>query len=213
MTVGIGRAVAGVPVAELALADRLAHAVSVICAPPSLAVPLVALAAHQAAGQPGALLGAVILFVTTALLPSLFILTAHHAGYVGSLDLTCRSERVIPSMFAATCAAAAYPLLVRWEAPAVLVAVGLAIAVQLGALALVTTVWKVSYHAAAAGGLAALAFSLEGATLGLLLVSVAALVAWARVWLRRHTRAQVAVGLLTSAPVLLLDLVLGGAVG
>ena len=94
-----------------------------------------------------------------------------------------------------------------------LVTVGLAIALQLGALALVTTVWKVSYHAAAAGGLAALAYSLEGATVGLSLLSVAGLVAWARVRLRRHTRAQVAAGLLTSMPVLVLDRVLAGGLG
>lgn len=225
MTVGLERAVAGTspvdePLAEslaesLAepFADRLAHAISVVCAPPSLAVPLVALAAHEAAGQPGAVAGAAILLATTALLPSLFILAAHRAGYVGSLDLTRRTERVIPSLFAAGCAATAYPLLVRWEAPAVLIAVGLAIAVQLGVLALVTTVWQVSYHAAAAGGLAALAYSLDGAAVGLLLLSVAALVAWARVHLRRHTRAQVAAGLFTSAPVLFLDRVLAGATG
>ena len=213
MSVGLQRAATGLPALEGPFADRLAHAISVICAPPSLAVPLVALAAHHVAGQPGAAMGALILLVTTALLPSLFILAAHRAGYVGSLDLTCRSERVIPSLFAAGCAATAYPLLVRWEAPTVLIAVGLAIALQLGALALVTTVWKVSYHAAAAGGLAALAYSLEGATVGLALVAVAALVGWARVRLRRHTRAQVAFGLLTSMPVLFLDRMLAGAAG
>lgn len=213
MTVGVNRAVAGLSPVDEPLADRLAHAVSIVCAPPSLAVPLVALAAHQAAGQPGALIGALILLLTAAVLPSLFILAAHRAGYVGSLDLTCRSERVIPSLFAAGCAATAYPLLVRWEAPTVLVAVGLAITLQLGALALVTTFWKVSYHASATGGLAALAYSLEGATIGLALLALAGVVAWARVRLRRHTRAQVAVGLLTSVPIFLLDHVLAGGLG
>jgi len=213
MTTAVSRVAAeGIGVGE-PVADRLARAVSIVCAPPSLALPLIGLAAHRVAGQPGAWAGATILLATTALLPSLFILAARRAGLVGSLDLTCRTERIVPSMFAAGCAATAYVLLVRWEAPFLLVAVGLAIALQLGALALVTTVWKVSYHAAAAGGLAALAYTLEGATLGLLLLAVAALVAWARVRLRRHTRAQVLVGLLTSTPILVLDRALGGTLG
>jgi membrane-associated phospholipid phosphatase len=213
MAVGGERIVAAGGARAGAVADRLAHAVSVVCAPPSLAVPLVGLAAHRAAGQPGAWAAATLLIATTAVLPSLFILAAKRAGYVGSLDLTRRAERVLPSLFAALCAATVYPTLLRWEAPEVLVALSAAIALQLGALALVTTVWKVSYHAAGAGGLAAIAYTLEGAALGVGLLLLAALVAWARVRLGRHTRAQVVVGLLTSTPVLLVERAFAGALG
>lgn len=182
-------------------ADRLAQAVSIICSPPLLALPMTLLAAAHATD--GSAVGAAVtLLIATTLLPSLFVYTAYRAGYVRDFDLARRSERVIPSAFAALCSAGAYPILRQLEAPSVLLAIGAALTVQLVVLALVTTFWKVSYHAATAGGLVAIACTLEGASLGLPLAALAALISWARVRLGRHTPPQVVVGLLSAAPLL-----------
>ena len=64
---------ASTSLATRSLADRLARAVSIVCAPPVMIVPVAGLASWQSADDEPVLIGAVTLVVTTALLPTLFV--------------------------------------------------------------------------------------------------------------------------------------------
>jgi len=152
------------------------------------------------AGHAAAARSILILLTTVAVLPSVFVFMAYRAGYVKTVDVSSRTERLFPAVFAVASAALAYPLLQWIEAPSLLLALAAALIVQLAVLGLTTMWWKISYHAGAAGGLAAVAFAVEGMSLGVPLVLLACVVAWARVRLGRHTPAQVSMGLLTASP-------------
>jgi membrane-associated phospholipid phosphatase len=181
-------------------ADRLARAVSIVCCPPVLALSLVLLVGQHSA-DPSTLRAVLVLLVATAILPALFVYGAYRRGRAESLDLHRRSERLGPAFFAVLTSAAVYPLLQNLAAPPLLLQLSAALTTQLLVLALVTVRWKISYHAASAAGLAVLAWAIEDPELGLALAVLAGLVGWARVRLRRHTPAQVVLGLLSAVPI------------
>ncbi len=184
-------------------ADRLARAVSILGAPPMMSLPMAMLAAwHSVESSEAVLSGAVTLVATTAVLPMLFVLAAYRLGFVTSPDLPRRSERLQPALFAVVCAIFAYPLLLNVDAPPAFLRLDAALASQLLLLAIVTFWWKISYHAASAAGLVLVAFAWDGATLALVFASVALLIGWARIRLKRHTPAQVLAGWASALPAL-----------
>ncbi|MGE3272165.1 MAG: hypothetical protein AB7P40_25660 [Chloroflexota bacterium] len=184
-------------------ADRLARAISIVCAPPVMILPLIALAVWQTDEFNEAVVrGSLTFFLATSVLPSLFVYAAYRAGFVSSPDLPRRSERLQPSVFAAVCAVAAYPLLRAAGAAAIFLPLSSALAVQLLVLALVTIWWKISYHAAGVAGLTVVALAWGGTSLALPFMALSVMVAWARLHLRRHTRSQVVAGWLSALPVL-----------
>jgi len=174
-----------------------------VCAPPVLILPLIALAVWYSDDVGAAVVrGSLTFFLVTAVLPSLFVYLAYRAGFVTSPDLPGRSERLQPAIFAAVCAVAAYPLLRFAEAAAIFLPLSAALAFQLTFLAVVTVWWKISYHAAIVAGLTVVALAWGGATVSAPFVALSVLVGWARLYLQRHTRAQVAAGWLSAVPVL-----------
>jgi membrane-associated phospholipid phosphatase len=90
------------------------------------------------------------------------------------------------------------------DAPPPISALILGVAFQMVVLAVLTTRWKASYHAASACALAAVSWTHEPVVLTLALICLALCIGWARVHLGRHTLAQVAAGALTAAPIALL---------
>jgi membrane-associated phospholipid phosphatase len=183
--------------------DRLASAVSVVCSPPLLSVPLTLLAIQDAPPSVDLRPSIAIFLAAVGALPSVFVYCAYRLGYVSSIDLTIRSERLGPAAFATSCAIAAYPLLSAAGGPPTLINLSAALAVQLALLAVITLKWRISYHAASVGGVVLLALVLQGPQLAAPLAALAALVAWSRVRLGCHTPGQVAMGLLSESPVLL----------
>jgi membrane-associated phospholipid phosphatase len=195
---------ASTSLATRSLADRLARAVSVACAPPVMVLPVAGLASwHVAAGEP-VLASAITLVVTTALLPTLFVYAAYLAGLISSPDLPRRAERLQPALFTTVCAVGAYPLLRGVGAPPLFLTLDTALALQMALLAIVTIWWKISYHAAGAAGLAVVALALGDPSVALPLAALPVLVGWARVRLGRHTPYQVAAGWLSALPALLI---------
>src|SRR5436190_121132 len=85
------------------LADRLARAVSVVCAPPVMILPVAGLASWHGAAEESALISVVTLVVTTAVLPMVFVYAAYLAGLISSPDLPRRSERLQPALFTTLC--------------------------------------------------------------------------------------------------------------
>ena len=188
--------------AESSVLDRLATAVSVVCVPPILAVPLVILSAQHTPAGADPSLASLMLIMAVGILPAVFVAACYRLGYVSSLSVSVRSERRGPALFTACCALAAYSILAFHGAPAVLLSLSAALSFQLAGLALITNWWRVSYHTASMSGLAFAAQALEGPTLGIPLLLRAALVGWSRVRLGRHTPVEVGMGLLASLPLL-----------
>jgi membrane-associated phospholipid phosphatase len=149
------------------------------------------------------IVASVVTFVaTTAVLPTLFVYAAYLAGLISSPDLPRRSERLQPALFTTLCVVAAYPLLRGVGAPSVFLSIDAALAVQMAVLGVVTVWWKISYHAAGAAGLALVALALGDLSVAGPLLTLPALVGWARVRLGRHTPSQVVAGWASALPVL-----------
>lgn len=129
-------------------------------------------------------------------LPMGFIVRGVKSGRWNDHHVGEREKRAIPLLVAVASVALGALLLVLVHAPRELVALVVAMLVGLLVVLTITQWWKVSIHAAVAGGLLATMFVLFGAwaIIGLpLLIGVA----WSRTVLDAHTWAQVTVGSLT----------------
>ena len=142
-----------------------------------------------------------IVFIT-AIIPMLFILLLIRMGKVSDTAITDRNERTAPFCATILCYIGAAFFVRYLRAPYWIQNFYLAAAMVAAISLLVTHWWKISAHTGAAAGLAALVFWL--ASRGALRIDdfaavsatvvVLAAVAWARLWLRRHTPAQVLAG-------------------
>lgn len=111
-----------------------------------------------------------------------------------------RSSRAIPLLVGAASVAAAAGLLRLVHAPESLIALVLSMLAGLIAVLVVTHWWKVSIHAAVAGGLVGVLLVLFG-PIALLGVLPLAAVAWSRTVLDAHTWPQVIVGALLGSAI------------
>jgi hypothetical protein len=172
--------------------------------PPILAVPTAYLAGLHAGAADGTAVSVIGLLVLGCVFPTLLTVVLVRMGRLSALDLNERADRLVPSMATAFGCAFAWSGLTLSGAPHSISQLALGISIQMAVLALLTTRWKVSYHAASASGLVVVSHSLGnvGLTFGLLLLAVA--IGWSRIHRRRHTLAQVAIGALTAAPIALL---------
>ena len=171
-----------------------------------LAVPTALLAAIHAGGTPGTGLSVAAFLLTGCVIPTALTLALVRTGRASAVDLRVRSERLLPAAVTAGCCAAMAWLLSRFGAPPSIRGLALAISIQMAVLACLTLRWKVSYHAASASSLVLVAYWASGAgPLTLALLAMAVGIAWARVYQRRHTPAQVVVGALTALPIVFLS--------
>lgn len=115
-----------------------------------------------------------------------------------------RERRLVPFVLILSSALAGLAIMLVGRAPRDVLALSWSMIVTLVACLLVTRWWKVSVHAAVAGGAVATIVLLYGPWY-LLLVVLVALVCWSRVVVEDHTVAQVVVGAL-------LGPIVGGAV-
>lgn len=133
--------------------------------------------------------------VFSSVLPMAFIVRGARQGRWDGHHVRNREGRLLPLSLglASTCVGLA--ILLFGHAPRTVVALDLAMLAVLIASIVITRWWKVSLHAAVAGGAAVTLVLLFGPWL-LVLVPVVALIAWSRVVLADHTVAQVLVGAL-----------------
>jgi membrane-associated phospholipid phosphatase len=162
-------------------------------------VPLILLVAGQGTGAESPELGVLAFVLGTGVLPTLFVYLAYTRGQISSLDLERRSDRVVPSTFAAICAVGVLPILHYLGASDDLLRVDAGLALQFAILAAVSTWWKISFHAASAAGVGLVAVLLEGPVLAIPAVGLVVLVCWARVCMRRHTWQEGVGGVLAAA--------------
>ena len=174
---------------------------------PAVVVVLLSLAvAWTATGhQLGlALLWAVVSMVFYSLLPMLFLIRGARRGNWDGHWVRDREHRFVPLVMCLVSAAAGLVIMTLGDAPSDVLALGWAMISTLLVCLAITNWWKVSVHAAVAGGAVAMATFLYGPWL-LTLILLVALVCWSRVRLTDHTVGQVIAGALTGP-------VVGGAV-
>lgn len=172
--------------------DVLARIVSNVAAPPVLAVAG-AVVLTLSSTTTGAWRWALLLAVTTVLLPSMYVVWMVWRGQISDLHVQNREERLKPYLVAAAAATLGWAICFLWPAPADFRMLAAATCLQAILFLLITLRWKISLHSAAAGSLTVLgvaAFSLSGLYLAL----TVPLIAWARVRLERHTLMQTIAG-------------------
>jgi membrane-associated phospholipid phosphatase len=189
---------------------RIARHISNILAPSTISLPFVLLVAlYQARNQLAAFVYACITLFFLSVGPLIYILIGVRLGKLSDLDVSRRSERAGPFLFAITSVTIGWLVLVLLHGPKNLQTVLIITAVS-GVIMMVTTLWwKISIHASSLGGAATMLTVLYGAVM-LPVFVLLALVSWSRVALRRHTKAQVIGGALVSIAISLVILKLRG---
>lgn len=129
----------------------------------------------------------------TILLPCLYIIWLVQRGLVSDFHLPRREERLRPLLFSLAAAAVVWGVFHSVETPAGLKMLASVNALQAILFFVITLRWKISLHCAAAAMLAELLLVYFGAAAAPFAMSVP-LIAWSRLYLRRHTLAQTVAG-------------------
>lgn len=142
------------------------------------------------------------LFISLA--PILFVLWSLNSGRVAELHMSDTRERQIPYLVAVGCAAALYAVLVLFDGPELLRCLAVFNMVTLALLALINLRWLISFHATAVAAAWAIVGFVFGWTASLLIIPLVTLVIVVRLYLKRHTVAQVIAGLALGVGMVLL---------
>ncbi len=131
--------------------------------------------------------------VLTILAPCLYIIWLVQRGAVSDFHLPQRKERIRPLLFSLGVAVIVWVVFHRAEVPTGLKMLASVNGLQAILFFLITLRWKISLHCAAAAILAELLLVYFGPVAVPIAMSVP-LIAWSRLYLRRHTLAQTIAG-------------------
>jgi hypothetical protein len=180
------------------VAGGVARVVTELCSPAVVVLVLPLAVAWHATGHrigPAALWGLVVALFSS-ILPTVFIVHGARRGRWEGHHVRNREGRLVPLALCLVSTVVGLVVLVAGGAPRDLVALDLAMLATLFVCTGITRWWKISLHAAVAGGGAATMTLIYGPWWALLVPAVA-LVAWARVELADHTVAQAVAGAVT----------------
>ena len=141
-------------------------------------------------------------FVITCVIPLLIIFCLIKLGKVSDTAISNRSERTLPFAASVACYVGAAWFMSSLNAPRWLTVFFLGAALVSLLAMIITRWWKISAHTGAVGGLAGIIFWLGQKKLILedpliclsVTIALVALIAWARLYLKRHTPLQVLCG-------------------
>lgn len=151
-----------------------------------------ALLTHQHAGNT---IIAAVAVLFGAVLPFLFLLYLLRSEKVTKIDVPLRSQRTGPYLISVLIYIAGFVVLLAIGASTTVYALMFCYATNTLVISAINTKWKISAHAMGSSGpLTALAVTFGWPIVPFFMLVV--LVGWARVELKAHTRAQVAVGAL-----------------
>lgn len=167
---------------------------NVISPPIMFAATGLALGVHARPFWPGLAWGAVY-SALIALMPMLVIAYLLRTGRITDLHMSATDERHIPYLTAVISGAVAFVILRYFDGPEVLRCLAVLSIITLGALGLINTRWLISIHATAAAATWLIATLIFGWVVGLILLPLLILIAWIRLYLKRHTRPQVLAGI------------------
>lgn len=139
-------------------------------------------------------------FLTTAIIPGLFIMLLIRNGVAGDVELTRRKDRAVPYIIIITSLLACLYYFYRMKMPFWLLAIVIGACIALVAALCINFAWKISAHSLGIGGLL-------GGVMGvsrihmmnpywafILILLIAGLVATSRIYLKRHTPMQTYAG-------------------
>lgn len=176
-------------------AVRTARIFSNIISPPVMFALMGYLLAFAALPPRPALIWGTVYGVFISLLPILFVLWSLKSGRVAELHMSDTRERQVPYLVAVGCAAAVYGLLVLFDGPELLRCLAIFNMVTLAMLALINTFWLISFHATAVAAAWAIVGLVFGWAASLIIIPLVTLVIVVRLYLKRHSVAQVIAGL------------------
>lgn len=139
-------------------------------------------------------------FLSTALLPGLFIYLLVRNGAAGDIELSDRRERAVPYLIFLTSVLAFVYLSHRMLMPFWLLALLVGACVALAIALCVNFAWKISAHAIGVGGLlgaimgVAESYRINPYGAFIIVLMIAGLVGTSRIFLKRHTPMQVYAG-------------------
>ncbi len=178
----------------------LAGLISDLLSPPVvwgvLAFPI---AFSQAESADQAILWAAIYVALVCLAPVLYIVWMVRTGRITDLHMRVRSQRLKPFIVSMAFTTLAWWVLRALGAPPVLPKLALYGLIETLLLALVSLVWQISVHGASIAGAVLVIGLLFGSVYGLILLPLVGVVAWARLYLKRHTPPQIVAGGLLGA--------------
>lgn len=180
--------------------QRFAHLISELFSPVyQVFFMLLVVGIHSAGLAQGLLLGAVAALFAGGI-PYLILATGVRRGRFTDMHLSRREERPIMMAIGLASVAVGLGLMALLDAPRELFALVGAMVAGVAVALLVSSIWKISIHTSVTAGSATILAIVFGPW-ALLLGSVVAAVAWARVRLGAHTVSQVLVGAAVGAGV------------
>ncbi len=173
---------------------RVARTISNIISPPIMfAITGLALGVYERPFWPGLAWGAVYSLLI-ALTPMVVIIYLLRTGRISDIHMSAINERHIPYLIAVISSAVAYALLVLFDGPMLLRCLAILSFITLGALGLINTRWLISIHATAAASTWLILSLVFGWVVSLVLLPFVVLICLVRLYLKRHTPAQVLAG-------------------
>jgi membrane-associated phospholipid phosphatase len=169
---------------------RVARLVGELLSPPPILVVLALVVAWASSPTPAmAVLWGGLAALSASVLPYALILR----GVRRDKNISLREQRIRFGLVAITSILLGLVLMAAFDAPAEMVALQASIAVGVACGWLITLWWKISVHAAIAAGAATVLLLVFGPAL-LAVWPLVAVIAWSRVQVGDHTRAQVLAG-------------------
>lgn len=188
---------------------RWARILSNIISPPVMfAATGIALGIYERPFWPGLAWG-LAYSLLIALVPMFVIIYLMRIGRIGDLHMSATHERHIPYLASFISGLVAFFLLVIFDGPYLLRCLSILSVITLGALGLINTKWLISIHATAAAATWMIATLVFGWVVGLILLPLLILISWIRLYLKRHTPAQVLAGIALGFSVVLIMRALG----
>lgn len=173
-----------------------ANGISMVGSPPVLGAASVGLTAFRLSRSADTGLDAWVWALVCATLaifaPLAYVVWLLRRRQVSDIDIQRREERAKPFIASVLGAGLAWIVLLAGDAPGRLSAMAAAFLLQMLIVFGITLRWKISMHASAAASAGTVVWTLTGALLPLLIL--VPLVAWSRIYLRRHTLAQTVAG-------------------
>ncbi|WP_420644436.1 phosphatase PAP2 family protein [Candidatus Leptofilum sp.] len=159
-------------------------------------------------------LWAAVYGLLVSLAPILVVVYLLKTGRIAELHMSNTRERSIPYISAVLFAAIAYGLIAGFNGPELLRCLALFNVIELTALAIINHFWLISLHATGAIASAVLVWLVFGWQAGLIVgIPLVGSVCWVRLFLKRHTPAQIVAGLWLGTAVVLILVPFGCFVG
>lgn len=141
-----------------------------------------------------------IYLILTFVLPALFIPVFYYLGIISKIEIDNKRERLLPQMTVAIMYSLSWYFMSRVSMPPILLNIILSSLILVLITSAITYFWKISLHCAGMGGLLGFVFYLANHKdlsmlfIGFIIIIASGMVASARLYLNRHSQAQVYVG-------------------